>query len=297
MIRLTLATVLLAGFLCTLNGQTLVESADGASVSIENTTRIITIGGSISETVFALGKGDFIIATDQSTTFPTKVFQLPRVPYVRNLTSEGILSLSPTLILASDDASPASAIQQIRDAQVDLVLIKKDESLEGVIHKIKTVGAILGEEQKAAELIQLNTEQFEDAEKLRASFSKLPTVMFILAVRGENSFMIAGNNTAAASMIRLAGGKNAFDSFEGYKNASMESILSANPDFIVVMQSRFEEISNGVKKSPGVNITTAVQKDQIIGMDGNLLLGFGPRFGSAILELMQRIHPEEKITP
>lgn len=297
MIRIVLASLFFLGSLEYVNAQTIVESADGASVSIENTNRIITIGGSISETVFALGQGKLVVATDQSTTYPSQVFQLPRVPYVRNLTSEGILSLNPTLILASDDASPVSAIQQIRDAEVDLVLLKKNESLEGVIQNLKTIGAILNEEERASELIQLNTEQFKKAKEFRSSFSNQPTVMFILSVRGENSFMIAGNNTAAASMITLAGGKNAFNSFEGYKNASMESILTANPDFILVFQSRFDEIVRGVKNSPGVNVTTAAQKDQIIGMDGNLLLGFGPRFGSAILELMQRIHPEEKVTP
>lgn len=280
-----------------LNAQTEVESADGILVSIENTSKIITIGGSISETVYALGKGGNIIATDESTTYPPQVFQLPRVPYVRNLTSEGILSLGSTLILASDDANPISAIQQMRDAGTDVLLIEEEESLEGVIHKLKTIGKALNEEEKAFELIQRNEKQFARAMELRDSFSNAPTVMFVLAVRGESSFMVAGDNTGASSMIELAGGKNAFNSFQGYKNVSTESILAENPDYILVMQSRYEEIANGAKKTPGVNITNAVQKNRILGMDGNLLLGFGPRFGSAILELMQLIHPEEQITP
>ncbi|MEQ9265748.1 MAG: ABC transporter substrate-binding protein [Balneolaceae bacterium] len=278
-----------------LQAQAVIESADGVQVSINDATKIITIGGSISETVYALGHGNRVIATDASTTFPPSVFTLPRVPYVRNLTSEGILSLSPTLILSSDDANPASAIQQIRDAQVDILLIEEDESLEGVIKKLEIIGKVLGAEDKALEIIEENQSKYATAENLRSDFSTKPTVMFVLAVRGGSSFMIGGKNTGASKMIELAGGINAFDSFEGYKTATNESILAANPDFILVMQSRYDEISDGISNTPGVNLTVAAQKNQVIGMDGNLLLGFGPRFGSAILDLMKRIHPEKSL--
>lgn len=68
--------------------QTTVQSSDDVTVIITNTDRIITMGGSITETVFALGHGENVIATDQSSTFPRQIFQLPRVPYLRNLTPD-----------------------------------------------------------------------------------------------------------------------------------------------------------------------------------------------------------------
>src|SRR5690625_3073533 len=86
--------------------QTTVQSADGRQVKITDTSRIITIGGSITATTFALKAGKNVVAVDISSTYPPKVQQLPKVPYLRQLTAEGILSLNPTLILASSDASP-----------------------------------------------------------------------------------------------------------------------------------------------------------------------------------------------
>ncbi len=257
------------------------------------TTRIITVGGSIAETVWALGGGSQVIATDESTTFPPEVFRMPRVPYVRNLTSEGILSLGPTLILASDDAGPQAALDQIKAAGTDLLLIKEEESLEGVISKIRIIGEVLGAEDLAEELISDNEKQYATAEGQRKVLSSQPTVMFVLSVRNGSSFMVAGTNTGAEKMIQLAGGKNAMDSFQGYKPVSNEAILAANPDFVLVMQSRLDEVSSALKNTQGINLISASQKDQIVGMDGNKLLGFGPRFGSAILELMSLLHPEE----
>lgn len=273
------------------NAQTTVQSSDGVSVTVTNTDRIITMGGTITETVYALGKGSNVIATDQSSTFPRQVFQLPRVPYLRNLTSEGVLSLGANLIISSNDAGPESAIDQIRSAGTNMLLIKETESLEGVIHKLSVIGKALNAEEKANELIEKNKFTFKTSTEIRSTLKTNPKVMFILAVRGSSNFMVAGNNTAAQAMIEFAGGKNAFNSFSGYKQASLESIIAANPDYILMMESRFDEISTGLKQTPGVNAVKAVTNDNIIGMEGNYLLGFGPRFGSAILDLMKLIHP------
>jgi len=127
-----------------------IESADGVPVEINDVSKIITIGGSITETVHVLGMWDNVIATDESSTFPPQVFRMPRVPYVRNLTSEGVLSLEADLIIASDDASPVTVIQQIRDANTPIILIKEEESLDGVTNKLKVIGEIFGKEEQAA---------------------------------------------------------------------------------------------------------------------------------------------------
>lgn len=290
--RMIIMSLIIGGLLSTAtDAQTTVESSEGVTVSITNTDRIITMGGSVTETVFALGKGTNVIATDQSSTYPQQVFQLPRVPYIRNLTSEGVLSLGPSLIISSNDASPESAINQIRSAGTSMLLVKEEESLEGVIHKLSVIGKALNTEEKANELIEKNKTTYKRATELRSTLESKPKVMFVLAVRGTSNFMVAGSNTGAHAMIELAGGVNAFNSFTGYKQTTLESIIAANPDYVLMMQSRFDEISSGLKKTPGVNAVKAVSNDNIIGMEGNYLLGFGPRFGSAILDLMKLIHP------
>ncbi len=292
---LTLFSFTLFLFVQPLSAQNTVLSADGVNVEVENSKKIITVGGAITETVFALGKGENVIATDASSTFPKQIFSLPKVPYVRNLTSEGILSLGPSLIISSDDANPQSAIDQIRSAGTDMILVEEKESLEGVIHKLSVIGKILNAEKEAEILVEKNKAKYARAEEIRSTLNSKPKVMFVLAVRGTSNFMIAGNNTAASTMIELAGGENAFSSYSGYKQASLESILAANPDYVLMMKSRFDEITTGLKSTPGVNTIKAIQDDKFLGMDGNYLLGFGPRFGDAILDLMKMLHPDSNL--
>lgn len=107
--------------------------------------------------------------------------------------------------------------------------------------------------------------------------------------------MVAGNNTAAQKMINLAGGVNAFNSFEGFKNVSNESIMAENPDYILVMETRSKEITAGLKATPGINTLNSVKNGNVISMDGNYLLGFGPRFGKAIIDLIRFLHPQVNI--
>lgn len=288
---LKLSLLILGISTASLSAQNSIKSSDGITLTIENNSRIITLGGSVTETVYALGAGDRVIATDQSSTFPSEVFRLPRVPYLRNLTSEGLISLGPSLIISSDDANPKSVIDQIRSAGTDFLLVEEKESLEGMASKIRTIAQAVGKEEEGEALIQKNKQEYLLADSLRKTLSTSPKVLFVLAVRGESTFMVAGANSSASVMIELAGGQNAVTDFDGFKTISNEAIVAANPDYILVMHSRLDEIRAGIEKTPGINLTKAVVNNNVIGMDGNYLLGFGPRFGAAIIELMQKIHP------
>ena len=276
----------------TLSAQIKVQSADGKEIIINDDSKIITVGGAITEVVYALGKWQNVVATDPSSTFPPEVFQMPRVPYVRNLTSEGLLSMNSSLIIASDEANPASAIQQIRDAGTPVLLVQSEKSLEGVINKIETIGSALGSENRASELVEVNQANYQKANQLRESIKNKPRVMFVLETRNGSSFMVAGKETGADIMLDLAGTENVFNSFSGYRPVSNEAILAANPDYVLVFDTRFDGINEGLQNTPGVNLISAVKNERVIGIDGNFIMGFGPRFGEAILSLMELFHPE-----
>ncbi|NBB77613.1 MAG: ABC transporter substrate-binding protein, partial [Bacteroidetes bacterium] len=123
--------------------QTTVTGADGVQVRIYDTSRIITLGGDVTETVFALGAGDRVVAVDASSNFPAEVNNLPKVPYVRQLTAEGILSLSPTLIISTEGAEPKNVIKQIRAAGMPILMVSDSPTPEGAIAKIETIGKAL----------------------------------------------------------------------------------------------------------------------------------------------------------
>ena len=59
--------------------------------------RLLSIGGSVTEIVHALGQGDRLVARDTTSTYPPEVTDLPDVGYARALSPEGVLSVDPSL--------------------------------------------------------------------------------------------------------------------------------------------------------------------------------------------------------
>lgn len=292
MIRLLVLVLIFFTKSFNITAQKVFYSADNLEVSIDDISRIITIGGSITETTFALGLGKNVVATDVSSNYPEEIFKLPRVSYIRSLTAEGILSLNPTLVLASDDAKPKIVIDQLRDAGLNFILIKEGLESSDIISKIIDLGFILDRNVQADSIVQAINKKLNEARIIVDELVKKPKVLFVLSQQTPNSFLVAGSSTEASSIIEFAGGINAFDNFSGYKPVTSESLIEANPDFILFMSSRGESLSHSLTETSMINTITAVKKNQIISMDGNFLLGFGPRFGEAVQTLLNYLHPD-----
>ncbi|HTN17434.1 MAG TPA: ABC transporter substrate-binding protein, partial [Chitinophagaceae bacterium] len=98
------------------------------------------------------------------------------------------------------------------------------------------------------------------------------------------------------AMIKLAGGENAVSGFEDFKPLTPEALLNANPDVILMFTSGLESLGgmDGLLKVPGIAMTNAGKKKQVIEMDGQYLTGFGPRLGKAIAELSKKLDAVNK---
>jgi iron complex transport system substrate-binding protein len=273
-------------------GQQIFTGSDGVEVTITDKSRIISIGSAVTETIFALGAEENLIAVDESSVYPDGAASLPKVSFTRNLSAEGVLSLSPALILSSGAAGPETAVRQIRSTGTPMLLLPADETVDAAFKRVEMLGHILNRENEAAALIEEMKKELAVAESYRNRMDQKPKVLFIYA-RGPNNLTVAGRNTSAKTMIELAGGVNAFDDFSGYRPLTAEAVVSANPDVILMMKSGVDSIGgdSGVLRAPGVSLTTAGQEQRIYSMDGIYLLGFGPRLGKAVLDLMQLIYP------
>ncbi|MFO7846273.1 MAG: ABC transporter substrate-binding protein [Balneolaceae bacterium] len=267
--------------------------SDGVNVTVSDRSSIVSVGSAVTEIIYELGAEENLVAVDESSTYPQETADLPKVSFTRNLSAEGILSFSPTLILASGAAGPESAIRQIRSTDTSMLLLPADESVEGALERIRQLGDVLGRTEEAETLVSKMQDDLARAEQLQRSLESEPVVLFIYA-RGPNNLTVAGNRTSAKTMIELAGGQNAFNSFDGYKPLTAEAVVEANPDVILMMESGIDSVGGetGVLRAPGINLTNAGKNERIHSMEGTYLLGFSPRMGRAVLDLMNLLHPE-----
>jgi hypothetical protein len=78
--------------------------------------RLVTLGGDVTEIVYALGAQQSLVARDSTSSWPPAAQKLPDVGYLRQLNAEGILALRPQLVLASAQAQPSLVLQRCRRA-------------------------------------------------------------------------------------------------------------------------------------------------------------------------------------
>ncbi len=271
-----------------------VTDATGAPVVIRDASRIVTAGGSITEIVYALEAQSRLVGVDQSSVFPEPATKLPQVGYVRTLASEGVLSLNPTLFISTTEAGPPDSLAQLRSAGIPVLILTAEHSAEGVKKKIRGVAAAMSAVDQGEALVKRLDSEIAEAQAAVSKTESRPKVMFIYA-RGQGTLNVAGKKTAADEMIRMAGGANAFD-HDNYKPLSAEGVVAAAPD-VILLPSRGLEATGGIEgvlKMPGIAQTPAGKAGRVVAMDDLLLLGFGPRTGRGVSELVRLLHPRRE---
>jgi iron complex transport system substrate-binding protein len=252
---------------------------------------VVSVGGDVTEIVYALGAGDRVIAVDITSREPKVARDLPQVGYMRQLSAEPILSLSPKLILAIADSGPPPVLDQLKAAGACLVLVPDEHSTDGVIKKVEAVAAALGREAEGEALTTKLAADFAALQSTVAGFKEQPSVLFLFSV-GQGAPMVGGRETSADSIIRLAGGRNAIEDFTDFKPVSSEGLIAAKPDVLLVTELTLEKMGGveGLLRRIDVAQTPAGKNKRVVAMESLLLLGFGPRTPQAIRDLATALH-------
>ena len=128
-----------------------VRDARDRDVTIENPARIVSIGGAITEILYALGFEDRLAGVDTTSLFPAAALRdKPNVGYMRQLSAEGVLGLNPSLVLAMQGSGPKETMDVLDAAKVPLVLVPETFTEQGLLDKIKLVGHAMGADARAA---------------------------------------------------------------------------------------------------------------------------------------------------
>lgn len=258
-----------------------------------NVGHVVSIGGSITETVYALGMDHHLVAVDTTSLYPASAQELPNVGYMRQLAAEPIIALNPSLVLAVEDAGPPTVLEQLRSAGVRVVMVPDEPTPEGVRQKVTLVAAALGDEASGVDMATKIDEALAELSNRVATLESEPGVLFLLSV-GNGAPLAAGRDTSAANIVALAGGRNVVDAFEGYKPISPEAMVAAAPDVILVTERTLGLLGgeDALLARPEIANTPAGQNRRIVVMDGLLLLGFGPRTPEAVRRLAEALHPD-----
>lgn len=245
------------------------------SLSIHASPHIVSAGASVTDLLVELGAQSQIVGIDATSQLQEK--DMPSVGYHRQLAAEGVLSLSPDLLIGSEEMGPAPVLSTLRDAGVKVVTLSSTPTVAALKQRIHTLAELTATQANAEPLINAMDDQLAKLET-RASASNTSTLngLFLLVHQGRPA-SVAGADTTPNTLIELLGATNpASESVTSYKPLSPEALLGFNPDFILVMQRSLDQLGGmqGLANAiPLLSSTRAYKNNRIIAVDGRVLVG------------------------
>src|SRR5699024_720648 len=220
------------------------------------------------------------------------VRQKPTVGYMQALSAEGVLSMSPTLVLITGPVGPQRVLQQIEAAGVPVRKLSSPRSAADVRTTIRQLAAWFDRRMQAQAVIARFDAALAEARAVVARYQRHPRVLFVLSASGQ--LLAAGRNTAAYAMIELAGGRNITD-YTGYKPLTPEAAVALAPDVVLTVDYVADALGSAraVLERPALALTPAGRNGRIVVMDALRLLGFGPRLGDTVATLARELHARD----
>jgi iron complex transport system substrate-binding protein len=236
-------------------------------VSDSATDRVISLIPSATEFVYALGASELLVGRSAHCDFPSEVVGLPSVGSGFDPDLEAILTLEPTLVLASGAQRELPVLTKLQEAGVE-VLILPDETIPEVLFAGLQLGSRLGEGESAEALVDRIASEL-DAVSVQAPEDGPKTLLFV----GHDPYFVAGEDTFVGALLALSGAENLAP--PGWSQVDREFILVAAPEVII------DVAASDTGEWQSMTDVPAVSSRSICRVGPNLVSRPGPRIGQA----------------
>jgi len=260
----------------------------GRRVSIPaKVDRVVSLAPNLTEIVFAVGAGNRLVGRTSYCDFPPEAKAVPEVGDTLHPSLERIIALKPQVVLVST-ASQLEVFTQQLNGQNIAVFVTDPHDLEGVFRSIEQIGEIVGEKDKANQLVQKLQER---TNAVVQAVKYKPLVKVFYQASGEPLYT-AGNDSYVTDLVRRAGGASVTADVPGaWPKFSNESALAARPEAIILpsggsMGAANSNVAEALRQSP------AVLQGRVYKINDDHLARPGPRLVDGLEEMARALHPD-----
>ncbi len=263
--------------------------------------RIISLAPSITETLFALGAGENVVAVSDFCDFPQQVQDLPKVGNLLSPNLEAIVQHQPDLVILSDAQSQTQ--QQLQRLQIPTLVVAM-RTVDDIKSSITDIGHALAYQQQARSLVdKINNGIYQIQQKYQHQATPRVMVSIGHTSRGNDftQIFIAGQHDFYNDLIELANGKNVYQrSQPAVPSLSIEGVLQLNPDIIIDIFPDADDHHMSLKKVrqqwKNLQQVKAVQNDQVYLLEADYATIPGPRIVALLEQFVKFIHSDAETT-
>ena len=267
-----------------------VTDDEGTAVEIEREpTRIVSLTPATTEILFAIGAGDRVIATTDFDDYPPEAVALPDVATYTSVDVEAIVGSEADLVLAGgNNFNDPEALTRLRSLGVPVVVTYATD-VAGVLRDIELVGTSVGRSAQAAELAAAMRADFDQVSNAVAGEPR-PRVFYELDATSE--IYTAADDSFVEEMIQLAGGDPITTGSTTSFAISLERLVDADPELILLGDAAYGVTPEIVAARPGWAVMTAVRDGRVTPVDDIVITRPGPRLVEGLRQLAAAIHPD-----
>ena len=260
------------------NGPITVTDMTGREITLEEPAeKVVALTASDCEILYAIGAGDALVGRGEYCNYPAEVLEVPSVQSGADTNIEQILSLEPQVLLMSTMAQTEEQVAQLEAAGVHVV-VSDAQDIAGVYTAIELIGALMGKDAEAAEVIDGMKSTFADLQE-KAGEGSGKTIYFEVSPL-QWGLWAAGSHTFMDEIAGMLGLTNCFADVEGWAEVSEEQVLERDPDYILTITQYYGEgptPEEEILGRSGWENITAVQNKAILNLQNDELSRPAPR--------------------
>jgi iron complex transport system substrate-binding protein len=280
----------------------LTDDEGGTVTLAAEPTKIVSLTPAVTETLFAVGAGDRVVATDDSSDYPAEAKALPDVVTFGTVDVEKIVGLSPDLVIAGGAGfTSADAIAKLRDVKIP-VLVVSTPSIDGIYQDIELVGTAVGEADNAAAIttrMRADMQAIADAAQTESQKATTKPRVFYDVGYLDTTGQIFGpaEGSFLAEMIGLLG----VDVITGDKltyEIPLETLIQRDPQVIILgVNAFYTPTPDSIAKRNGWKVLTAVKTGDVRAVNDTEITRPGPRLAIGMHDLAHAMYPDLQLPP
>lgn len=251
--------------------------------------RVVSLAPSITEIIFGIGRGDLLKGVTTYSDYPEAAKHLPKIGSYVYLDLEKIVSLKPDLCIGIKDGNPRELVFRLESFGIPVYAVDPRD-LGSVMETIVEIGDILEAPAEARRVAEEMQARLDRVRRQVATVGKRPRIFFQIGIA---PIVSVGSDTFIHELIGEAGGINLAEDYKGYPRFSVEDIVAAGPDVLIITSMArnqvFAQVREEWRKYPMV---PAVKNDRIFLVDSNFFDRPSPRLMDGLETLVRLIHPE-----
>ncbi|MEM3077900.1 MAG: ABC transporter substrate-binding protein [Nitrososphaerales archaeon] len=257
--------------------------------------RIASFSPGVTETLFAIGKGNQVVAVTKYCDWPQEVVdkkQSGELVVFENTVDpevEKVVAANPDLIFVGTWMRP-EGVAMLEQLGFPVVGIGYGNSLDEIYDAIRLVGKLTGAKDSAENLV---SELRINITRVTNAVANLPKPK-VFWMTWHNPLMSAGGPSFLNTLIQTAGGVNIFESVNiAWPFVSSEEVLARNPDVILLsdpdLRAMISNVDDLLSLFPSWSEIEAVKEENLFGLP-NFVVQPGPRTAETIELIAETIH-------